>query len=322
MLHDFISLADLSEDEIYELLELADSLKKMNQDSRVYQPLEGHSLAMIFEKPSLRTRVSFEVGIFQLGGLGVVLDYGQIKLGERESVPDVARNLSRWVDGIVARTYSHEAVVQLAEHATAPVINALTDYLHPCQVLADAQALRQHKGELSGLKVVFVGDGNNVCHSWLEFAARIPIDLTVLCPEGYEPDQAIVDFAQQEAEGKVEVTHDLATGLKGADAVYTDVWASMGQEEEQAERQAVFKPYQINADAMAMAKKDAVFMHCLPAKRGFEVTDEVVDGPRSIVFDQAEDRLHTQKAIMVTLMQRREDGLSSKRSAHLKTAEH
>lgn len=316
MFYDFINLAELDEDDIYELLELADGLKKMHHESRVYQPLEGQSLAMIFEKPSLRTRVSFEVGIFQLGGLGVVLDYGQIKLGERESVPDVARNLDRWVDGIVARTFSHDAVVELASNASIPVINALTDRLHPCQVLADAQALREHKGDFNGLKVAFVGDGNNVCASWMNFAARIPIDFVLACPPGFEVDEDIYEFARREAEGEVFVTHDLAEAVDGADAVYTDVWASMGQEEEQAERAAVFRPYQITKDVMAMAKKDAVFMHCLPAKREQEVTSEVIDGPQSIVFDQSENRLHTQKAVMATLMERREDGLCPKLSHH------
>jgi ornithine carbamoyltransferase len=236
-----------------------------------------------------------------LGGLGI---FYPTTLGERESVPDVARNLERWVDGIVARTYKHDSVVQLAQYASVPVINALTDKLHPCQILADAQALREKKGDFRNLKLTFVGDGNNVLHSWMNFAAKVPLNLTLVCPEGYECDPDIYAYARHEAKGRVTVTHDLQAGLAGADAVYTDVWASMGQEAESEKRKKVFAPYRVDAKVMAMAKKDAIFMHCLPAHRGEEVTDEVLDGPRSIVFDQAENRLHAQKAVMVTLMKR------------------
>jgi ornithine carbamoyltransferase len=301
MFQDFISLTDLSRDELLALLELADELKWMLKEGKVYRPLEGQTLAMIFEKPSLRTRVTFETGMFQLGGQAILL---AMRLGERESAPDVARNLERWVDGIMARTFAHETVLQLAEYASVPVINALTDKFHPCQILADAQALREHKGDLSRLKLVFVGDGNNVCASWFTFARRVPINVTLVCPEGYEIDADILALAQREAQGEVHVTHDLRDGLAGADAVYTDVWASMGQEQEASERGKVFAPYQVNAAVMSLAKKDAVFMHCLPAHRGEEVTDEVIDSPQSIVFDQAENRLHAQKAVLVTLMKK------------------
>ncbi|HEO71513.1 MAG TPA: ornithine carbamoyltransferase [Candidatus Hydrogenedentes bacterium] len=296
---DLISLADLSRSEILGLLDLADELKERRDAGERFEPLRGRTLAMVFEKPSLRTRLTFETGIFQLGGMGI---FYQTLLGERESVPDVARNLERWVDGIVARTFDHGSVVQLAHYASVPVINALTDALHPCQILADAQALRTHKGDFRHLRLVFVGDGNNVFASWLNFAARVPLNLTLVCPEGYECDPEILAFAQREAEGTIELTHELERGLKDADAVYTDVWASMGQEAEADERKRVFAPYQVNARLMAMAKPDAVFMHCLPAHRGEEVTDDVIDGPRSIVFDEAENRLHAQKAVMVTLM--------------------
>ena len=296
---DFLSLADLSADEILGLLDLADELRRMHWDRKVYRPLEGKTLAMIFEKPSLRTRVTFELGMYHLGGHGL---FYQTRLGERESVPDIARNLERWVDGIVARTYSHEVLIELADYASVPVINALTDREHPCQILADAQALRDHKGGFDGLKVAFVGDGNNVFASWAHFAARIPIDLTLVCPEGYECAPEILKFARQHAKGKVEVKHDVPTGVAGADAVYTDVWASMGQEAETAVREKAFQGYQVNAKVMSYAKEDAVFMHCLPAHRGSEVTDEVIDSPQSIVFDEAENRLHVQKAIMVALM--------------------
>jgi ornithine carbamoyltransferase len=302
MFLDFISLADLTTEEIIGLMDLADRLKRELREGKVTRPLEGKTFALIFEKPSLRTRVTFETGIFQLGGHGIVLESGQIRLGERESVPDVARNLERWVDGIIARTFSHEAVVDLARYASVPVVNALTDKLHPCQVVADAQTLREHRGDLGNLKLAFVGDGNNVCASWLNFAARVPLNVTVVCPKGYEPDPEILAFAKREAKGEIVVTHDIEAGMKGSDAVYTDVWASMGQEDESNERQTIFAPFQVNRKLMSLAKPDALFLHCLPAKRGLEVTDEVMDGPQSIVFDEAENRLHAQKAILVQLI--------------------
>ena len=299
MARHFLSLADCDAHEILALLDRAEDLKTMQRQHKVFRPLVGKCVAMIFEKPSLRTRMTFETGVFQLGGHAI---FYQTKLGERESVPDVARNLGRWVDAITARTYSHEALVELAKYASIPVINALTNRHHPCQILADALALRECKGELDGLKVAFVGDGNNVFASWAAFAARIPIDLTLVCPKGYEADPDVLAFAQREAQGEVTVTNDIESGVAGADAVYTDVWASMGQEEEAAEREEAFAPYQVNAKLMALAKKDAVFMHCLPAHRGCEVTDDVIDGPNSIVLEQAENRLHVQKAVMVWLM--------------------
>ena len=317
MFHDFISLADLTTDEILGLLSLADALKQEFRTGVHTHRLSGQALAMIFEKPSLRTRVTFETGILHLGGHAILLDLsGGAALGERESVPDVAKNLERWVDCIMARTFSHDAVVQLAEHASIPVINALTDDLHPCQVLADAQTLRERKGDLNGLKVAFVGDGNNVCASWFNLAARIPISVALVCPPGYECNATVTAFAQREAQGEVCVTNDV-DGVKGADAVYTDVWASMGQEDEKEDRAKVFAPYQVNAKLMALAKKDAIFMHCLPAKRGLEVTDEVIDSKCSVVFDQAENRLHAQKAVMLTLMTKGRDGLCRKKRARL-----
>ena len=303
MFLDFISLADLATDEIVGLMDLADRLKRDLRAGKGTKPLEGKTFALIFEKPSLRTRVTFETGIFQLGGHGIVLESGQIRLGERESVPDVARNLERWVDGIIARTYSHEAVVDLARHARVPVVNALTDKLHPCQVVADAQTLRERRGDLGSLKLAFVGDGNNVCASWLNFAARVPLNVTVVCPRGYEPDPEVLAFATREAKGEIVVTHDIEAGLRDSDAIYTDVWASMGQEDESTDRKKIFAPFQVNTKLMSLAKRDALFLHCLPAKRGLEVTDEVMDGPQSIVFDEAENRLHAQKAILVQLIQ-------------------
>ncbi len=309
MFTDLVSFQQLDSDDVLELMALADQLKKLQHEGRPYQPLLGQTIAMIFEKPSLRTRVTFEVGIMQLGGHAVMLEG---RLGEREAVPDVARNLNRWVDGIVARTFSHKAIEDMATYADIPVINALSDKLHPCQILADAQALREHKGDLSNLKLVFVGDGNNVCASWFEFAALLPLRVTLVCPKGYEVEKDILAFAQQHAKDRVAITHDLEDGLRDADAVYTDVWTSMGQEEESAKREKAFAPYQVNSRVMGLAKKDAVFMHCLPAKRGKEVTDDVLDGPQSIVLDQAENRLHAQKAVMVKLLSRGNHALCPK----------
>ncbi len=300
MVKDFISLLDFSKEEILAFLDLADDLKAKQRNRIPHRLLEGKTLALIFEKPSLRTRVTFHTGMFQLGGDSVLIE---TTLGARESVPDVARNLTRWVDGIMARTFRHADVLELAEYATVPVINALTDLLHPCQILADAQALREYRGkDLSQVKLAFVGDGNNVFHSWAHFAAKVPVNLTLVCPEGYEPDMKLVEAAQRTAAGTIEVTHDVAAGVKNADAVYTDVWASMGQEKETVERERAFAAYQVNDALMAKAKSDALFMHCLPAHRGSEVTDSVMDSPNSIAFDQAENRLHAQKAVMATLM--------------------
>ncbi len=300
MVKDLLALSDLTRDEILRLLVFAETLEEQLKQGRPTRHLEGKSIAMLFEKPSLRTRLTFEIGIFQLGGQALFIETA---LGARESVPDVAKNLERWVHGIVARTFSHDHLVQLAKFATVPVVNALTDALHPCQILADAQALRQHKGtDFSSLKVAFVGDGNNVFNSWVNLAARLPLNLSLVCPPGYEADEAHVQARQEEAEGEILVTNDIETGLKDADAVYTDVWASMGQEDEAAQRNAAFAPYQVNAKLMALAKPDAVFMHCLPAHRGEEVAGEVIDGPASIVFDQSENRLHAQKAVLATLI--------------------
>lgn len=300
MVKDFISLLDYSSEEILGFLDFADQLKREHKAGAAKPLLAGKVLAMIFEKPSLRTRLTFQIGMFQLGGFGVLVD---TRLGERESVPDVARNLERWADGIMARTYRHSDVLALAEHAAVPVINALTDKLHPCQILADTQALREHLGpDFGSMKLAFVGDGNNVFNSWANFAARLPLNLTLVCPPGYEPDAAMLAKARETAKGRIEITHDLEEGLKDAGAVYTDVWASMGQEEETAIRERAFAPYQVNARIMAMARKGALFMHCLPAHRGSEVTDDVIDAPTSIVFDQAENRLHAQKAVLATLM--------------------
>lgn len=303
MFSDLISLADLSTEEITGILDLADDLKTKQKRGEVYQPLRGQTLVMVFEKPSLRTRVTFETGIFQLGGNSIFIED---TLGERETVPDVARNLDRWVNGIVLRTHSHETVVELARYASVPVINALTDRLHPCQVLADAQTLREHKGAFEGLKIAFVGDGNNMFASWANLAAHYPFDLTLVCPEGYEADSGVQKHAEANAKGAFRICYDPEDGVRNADVVYTDVWASMGQESEQETRAKTFAPYQVNEGLMAFAKDDAIFMHCLPAHRGEEVTDAVIESAQSVVFDEAENRLHAQKAVMVKLMSKGE----------------
>ena len=302
MKRDLINIGDLSRDEIEEIFSLAQSLKADWQKGWPHPILAGKTLAMIFEKPSLRTRVTFEAGMVQLGGYAIYLSPPDIGLGTRETVPDVARNLSRWVDIIVARTFSHQVVTELAQAATIPVINGLSDLLHPCQVLADCLTLLEHRGSLDGLKVAFVGDGNNMVHSWFNATVKLPFRFVLACPPGYEPDRALLDQAYQNG-AKVSVTHTVAEAVREADAVYTDVWTSMGQEEESATRREAFSGYQVNADVMNMAKSDALAMHCLPAHRGEEISADVLDGLQSVVFDQSENRLHIQKAIMVWLLQ-------------------
>jgi ornithine carbamoyltransferase len=302
---DLLSIGDLRPPQIEALLLLAADLKAQQRKRVAHPLLAGKALAMIFEKPSLRTRVTFEVGMGQLGGRAVYLAPGDIRLGEREGIRDVARNLERWVDGIVARTFSHRAVMELAAHAAIPVINGLTDLTHPCQVLADLFTLQERYGVLRGLKVAYVGDGNNVCHSWLHGAARTGIEFVAACPTGYEPRAEILAAAQREAarnSARVALVRDPREAVQGADVIYTDVWTSMGQEREAAARRRDFQGYQVDAALVRLAKPDAVVMHCLPAHRGEEIADEVLDGPQSIVFDQAENRLHVQKAILVTLL--------------------
>ncbi len=268
---------------------------------RYMHALEGKALAMLFEKPSLRTRVTFDLGISQLGGQALYIGREEAGLGQREAVKDVARNLSRWVDAVMARVYSHQTMIELAEHATVPVINGLSDFEHPCQALGDYLTLLEHKGRLADVTLAWVGDGNNVAHSLIYGAARLGVRLRLATPPGYEPDRSAVAEARREG-GDIVLTHDPAEAVQGADAVYTDVWASMGQEHELETRQQVFRPYQVNAQLMRAAGPQALFMHCLPAHRGEEVTDDVMDSPRSIVYDQAENRLHMQKAILLALL--------------------
>ena len=300
MKRDFLALTDLTTAELEEILTLAERLKRELRSGQRTPQVAGKTLAMIFEKPSLRTRVTFQVGMTQLGGYAVYLTPADIRLGERESVADIARNLDRLVDFIMARTMHHESQLELAEFASVPVINGLSDLLHPCQVLSDCFTLRERRGDLDKLKVAYLGDGNNMANSWLSAASRFGFSLAIACPEGYEPDAGILAAAKGDG-ARVLLTQEVAAALDGADVAYTDVWASMGQEEEAEERREIFAPYQLNAQAMKHAKSDALVMHCLPAHRGEEVTADVIDGAASIVFDQAENRLHVQKAVLVWL---------------------
>ncbi len=280
--------------------------RKMKANRKKYsKALQGKTLALIFEKPSLRTRTSFDVGIQQLGGFSLYLSPAEISLGKRESVYDVAKNLERMVQGIMIRTFAHQIVIDMAKHASIPVINGLTDYSHPCQAMADFMTIQEKKKKLKGLKLCYVGDGNNVAHSLMFAGARLGVSVTVACPSGYEPNATATEQATDDAKAtgaRIEVVQDPIEGVSNADVVYTDVWASMGQESEAEARKKIFLPYQVNTTLMSKAKKDAIFMHCLPAHRGDEVTDEVIDSTQSMVFDEAENRLHAQKAIMYQLM--------------------
>ena len=302
MKRDLVSISDLEPDQLSAIFSLAQRLKRERRAGQAHPLLSGKTLAMLFEKPSLRTRVTFEAGMVQLGGYAVYLSPADIGLGTRESPTDVARNLSRWVDLIMVRTFAHQIVLELAEQATVPVINGLSDLSHPCQILADCLTLIEQRGRLDGLHIAFVGDGNNVVNSWLNVAAKLPISFRLACPPGYEPDAELLAAAQK-AGGDIRISHALPDAVDGADVVYTDVWTSMGQEDERAARQQTFAPYQVNAEVLALAKPEALVMHCLPAHRGQEISAEVLDGPQSIVLEQAENRLHVQKAVMVWLLQ-------------------
>ena len=297
----FLSVGDLSRERLFQLFALAADLKLRWKSARRSAPLAGRALALIFEKPSLRTRVTFEVGIVQLGGRAVYLSGSEIGLGTREAVPDVARNLSRWVDGITARVFSHATVEGLARHATVPVINALSDVEHPCQAVADYFTLWERGVDLGGMRLAWIGDGNNVCHSVLLAGALVGASVVVACPPGYEPD-AGVQAAVRRLGGRLEITTEAREAATGADVLYTDVWVSMGQEAEREQRREAFSRYQINERLLGFAKPTALVMHCLPAHRGEEITDGVVDGPQSIVLDQAENRLHAQKAVIFDLL--------------------
>ncbi len=303
MKKDFITIHDLSTYEFHEIMDLTEKMKK--NPGKYRKVLKNKILAMIFQKPSLRTRMTFEVGMLQLGGEAVYLAPSDIQMGTRESVRDIGKNLERWVDGIMIRTFGHNIILELAESTRLPVINALTDLLHPCQAMADFFTLREKRGSFAGLKLAYVGDGNNVCHSLMLAAARAGIKMAVATPPGYEPKPEIVAWAREDGKDtgfELTITTDPVEAVSGADAVYTDVWASMGQEAEKEARKKIFMPYQVNEELFSKAKPDAYFMHCLPAHRGEEVTDAVIDSPNSVVYDQAENRLHVQKVIMMLLM--------------------
>ncbi len=303
MTKDFLSIRDLSVYEFGQMLDTAAAVKK--RPAKYRNALKDKILAMIFQKQSLRTRMTFEAGMLRLGGEAIYLAPSDISLGSREGAYDIAKNLERWVDGIMIRTFGHQIAVDMAAAARIPVINALTDMSHPCQAMADFQTLREHKGALSNLKLTYVGDGNNVCHSLMLAAARGGTKMAVATPPGYEPRKEYVAWAREDGRSTgfaLTLTNSPAEAVAGADAVYTDVWASMGQESEKEARARIFAPFQVNEKLMAHANKDAIFMHCLPAHRGDEVTNEVIDAPYSVVYDQAENRLHAQKAILIALM--------------------
>ncbi len=298
---DFLSISDFSVAEVHEVFARTEALKK----SRFSDAFKNKAVGLIFEKPSLRTRVSFQVGVWQLGGQCMSLSPAEVNIGVRESIKDAARTLARYLDLIVARVFKHKEVEELAEHAQVPVINGLSDLHHPCQALADVFTLKEKRGSLKGMTMTFVGDGNNVCHSLLQITSLLGMHMKVASPKGYGPSKDMLALANVQAAktgSTILVTTDPVEGARGADVIYTDVWASMGQEKEAARRAKIFRKYRIDRELLSVAKKDCMVMHCLPAHRGMEITDEVIDGPQSVVFDEAENRLHVQKAIMLKLL--------------------
>lgn len=299
MKRDFTSILDLTKKEIFELFELSRNIKHSYKNRIEHPILRGNTLAMIFEKPSLRTRITFEAGMTQLAGHAIYLSSHDIQMGKRESIGDVAKNISRWVDLIMARVFSHKTVEDLAKNATIPVINGLSDLEHPCQIICDLFTILEHKGSLKNVTIAYIGDGNNVCNSFIAAASILSLSLKIATPKGYEPQKEYLKSAPT-----VQLYNAPEKAVRYADVLYTDVWASMGQESEAVQRKKVFSKFQVNKKLLALAKKDALVMHCLPAHRGEEIAADVIDGPRSIVFDQAENRLHTQKAIMIWLMQK------------------
>jgi ornithine carbamoyltransferase len=302
---DLISIADLTLEEVYEIFDLSKTLKEKYYTGEPHKLLEGKTLGMIFAKPSTRTRISFETGIFQLGGYGMYFNQNDLQLGKSENIHDTAKVLSRYLNGILIRTFSHQDVVDLAKYASIPVINGLTDLLHPCQVLADLFTVLEKKRKFQGLKLAYIGDGNNVAHSLLNGCSKVGMDISIASPSGYKPLKEIVDHALHNAKymgSKVEILDDPIVAVKNADVVYTDVWASMGQEKEAEERKKKFAGFQVNPTLVKNAKADYLFMHCLPAHRGDEVVDEIADSSNSVIFDEAENRMHVQKAIMALVM--------------------
>ena len=301
MVDHFLHISDYSTDDLWDILKLAKKLKQKFRDREEYKIFNNKSLAMIFAKPSARTRVSFETGFEWMGGHALFLGPNDIGIGKREAIKDISRLLSRYNDIIMARLFDHSHILDLAENSTIPVINGLTDYNHPCQVMSDIFTIWETRGSLDDLKVTYVGDGNNIVHSWLHFAKKFPMEFVCACPENYEPNSNTVNGSSGAGVSSVSVSHDPMNSVKNTDVVYTDVWASMGQKDEAEKREKIFKSFQVNVDLMSATGKNTLFMHCLPAERGREVTDEVIEADYSIVFEQAENRLHVQNAIMVTL---------------------
>lgn len=302
---DLISINDLTLEEIYQIFDVSKTLKEKFYIGEPHRVLEGKTLGMIFAKPSTRTRISFETGIYQLGGIGMYFGPNDLQLGRSENISDTAKVLSRYLNGIMIRTFDHNDVVELAKYASIPVINGLTDLLHPCQVLTDLFTVLEKKRKLQGLKLAYLGDGNNMAHSLLNGCSKVGMDLSIASPSGYKPNEDIVKNAIANAKymgSKIEILEDPVEAVKNADVVYTDVWASMGQEKESEERKKKFAKYQVNPELVKHAKDDYLFMHCLPAHRGEEVVNEVADSPNSVIFDEAENRLHVQKAIMALVM--------------------
>jgi ornithine carbamoyltransferase len=299
---DFLTVTDLSTEELVDLLALAGALKRGHHQGRLQAPLSGKILGLIFHKPSLRTRVSFECGMTRLGGKALTLTNQEIGMGTREALSDIGAVLSRYLDAIMIRTFSHRWAEELAEHATVPIINGLTDAYHPCQILADLQTLAENFDTLEGKRIVFVGDGNNVARSWINAARRLPIHVVLSCPEGHEPDAAFIEEARRDAGDRITIQPDPSLAAEGAHVIYTDVWASMGQEDEADARRKIFRPYQVNLELLNRAREEAIVLHCLPAHRGEEITAEVMEHPRSRIFDQAENRMHAQNALLVRLL--------------------
>jgi len=298
---DFLHITDLTTDEIHHVLDLSAEVKARIRADKDYQPFKGQSMAMIFAKPSARTRLSFETGFYLLGGHAIYLGPSDIDIGKREAVKDIARVVSRYNHIIMARLFAHTHITEMATYADVPVINGLTDYNHPCQVMADIFTIQEHRGNLNDLKIVYLGDGNNVVNSWLRLAMRLPFHFVCACPEHYEPDVETLRAASAKGISEIEITHDPKTAVKDADVVYTDVWASMGQKHEAEEREKHFQGYQVNDALMASTGRQTLFLHCLPAERGREVTDSVIESPASVVFDEAENRMHVQNAILLTI---------------------
>jgi ornithine carbamoyltransferase len=301
---DLLSIADLSPAELTAVLATAARLKMETEQKITHHLLAGQTLALVFEKPSLRTRLSFDVGMFQLGGRAFYLAPQEVGLGKRETISDVARVISRMCSVIVARVFNHDSLLEMAKYSEVPVINGLSDFEHPCQALADLLTIQEKFGRIAGLKMAYIGDGNNMAHSLMLGAALSGMAITVISPPGYEPNEEVVSHARRLAAGKasIKAVHNLEAGLEGADIIYTDVWASMGQEQETETRRQVFKPYQVNQRVVGLAKPGALVLHCLPAHRGDEISEEVLEGPQSAVFQQAENRLHAQKGLLVHLL--------------------